>query len=146
MQWLKYILIIDIGYNREKTFSTLINPRSDWMLRFDYYIPTLRLVIEYDGSHHYRIISRKGISKKQIEEEFYEMIQRDEEKDKWCSKNNVNLLRIPYTVRISKIKQRITEYLATLEDHDTTTGPLIESPFREERQKIIAEYLNRKTT
>jgi hypothetical protein len=38
-----------ISYEKEKTFSTLKNPKTNKALRFDFYLPQLNTIIEYDG-------------------------------------------------------------------------------------------------
>jgi len=54
---------------------------------FDFYIPSLNILIEYDGEQHFNKNSK-----------YYtiEGIQRDKEKNEYCLKNNISLYRIPY--------------------------------------------------
>jgi len=55
-------------------------------LPFDFFLPNQRLLIEYDGEHHYK--------------EFYssvkEVQRRDAIKTQWAEKNRYKLARIPY--------------------------------------------------
>ena len=66
--------------------------------RFDFYLPQYNLFIEYDGSQHYSPRFYIGLCKSQELgiERFNKQKLRDEIKSKYCSDNNINLLRIPY--------------------------------------------------
>lgn len=59
--------------------------------RYDFYIPSQNLLIEYDGKQHFQI---KGSG---WDEPFEKIKERDFLKNKWALKNNFNLIRIPYT-------------------------------------------------
>lgn len=57
-------------------------------LPFDFYIEDFNLAIEFDGEgHYYPIFS---------EESYLQTVKHDKIKTKFCKKNNINLLRIPY--------------------------------------------------
>ena len=61
------------------------------ILRFDFFIPSLNLYIEYQGRQHYQLGSWGGARNlKSVQE-------RDNYKRSWCKKNNHNLLEIKYT-------------------------------------------------
>lgn len=63
--------------------------------RFDFFIPELNTMIEYDGIQHFVPIDYFG------GEESYEKIKiNDSIKNKWCQENSINLIRIPYDVDI----------------------------------------------
>lgn len=65
-------------------------------LRLDICIPVENLVIEYDGSQHFKMSKRWG------GEENLKICQtRDKIKDKFCIINGINLVRIPYTTKIT---------------------------------------------
>lgn len=95
-----------ITYESEKEFSDLFNIRN---LRFDFYIPDYNLLIEFDGEQHYRPVELFGgldyLRKVQL---------NDAKKDEYCLKNNINLLRIPYT-ELHNEKAIIDETLHSLE-------------------------------
>jgi very-short-patch-repair endonuclease len=78
----------NIDFEREKTFKDL--PRR----RFDFYIPSLNRVIEFDGKQHFQPCSWN-----KTEEDFDISITRDEEKNIYCFKNSIEIIRIPYTER-----------------------------------------------
>lgn len=62
-------------------------------LRFDFYIPSKNLCLEYDGEQHHRYFS---FSSKQNPKEFELLKTKDEIKNKFCKDNNIELIRIPY--------------------------------------------------
>lgn len=53
-------------------------------------------VIEYDGEYHYMPIKYKDLTDEEANENFYNTRLRDSIKDKYCSDNNIHLIRIPY--------------------------------------------------
>ena len=74
-----------IIYECQKKFDDLKYINS---LRYDFYLPTLNTLIEYDGQYHYQpIISQEAFEKSKI---------RDELKNNYALEHNINLIRIPY--------------------------------------------------
>jgi len=73
--------------------------------RFDFYLKDLDTVIEYDGIQHFKPINYFG-----GEKGFKETCFRDKEKDIYCKKNNINLIRISYKDfnKIEKILSKST--------------------------------------
>lgn len=66
-------------------------------LRFDFYIKNKRIAIEYDGIQHFKPTDFNGFGKEYAKIAFEEQIKRDQIKNRYCDKNNINLIRIPYT-------------------------------------------------
>lgn len=60
-------------------------------LKFDFYIPDLNLVIEYNGQHHYKPLKHFG-----GEDNYNKVVERDKIKMDYCNENNINMLVIPY--------------------------------------------------
>ena len=59
--------------------------------RFDFFIPKLNTIIEYDGIQHFMPIDYFG------GEEYFQRVQENDSiKNKWCKENSYNLIRIPY--------------------------------------------------
>lgn len=74
-----------IIYECQKKFDDLKHINS---LRYDFYLPTLNTLIEYDGQYHYQpIINEETFEKGKI---------RDELKNNYALEHNINLIRIPY--------------------------------------------------
>ena len=65
-------------------------------LLYDYYLPKLNLIIEYDGEFHFRIIKYKSESIEQAKERYNKQQIHDRMKNKYAINNNLSLLRIPY--------------------------------------------------
>ena len=87
-----------------------------YILHFDFAIfnnGTLLGLIEYDGRQHFEPVEffggQEGFKKTKI---------RDEIKNTYCKTNNIPLLRIPYTLSIQDIEEKIYEYYLSL----TTAG------------------------
>lgn len=59
--------------------------------RFDFYLPNQNICIEFDGRQHYEPIEQWGGIK-----EFKKVKKRDENKNVFCTENNIKLIRIPY--------------------------------------------------
>ncbi|OQB40554.1 MAG: hypothetical protein BWY04_01309 [candidate division CPR1 bacterium ADurb.Bin160] len=60
---------------------------------FDFYIPSMNTIIEYNGKHHYKynaFLHNNDINK------FYEQQERDNLKREFCDLNNIKLIEIAY--------------------------------------------------
>jgi len=67
------------------------------LLSYDFHIPKLNLIIEYDGEYHYMPIRKyKNEPMKDAEERFKKQQIHDQLKNEYCKKHNITLLRIPY--------------------------------------------------
>lgn len=83
----------NIKYIPEMKFDSCKFKRS---LPFDFYIPDLQMCIEYDGPQHFKAIRYSDMTLEDSERVFNEQKQRDCIKEKYCSDNNISLIRIPY--------------------------------------------------
>ena len=67
------------------------------LLSYDFYIPKLNLIIEYDGEFHFRVIKYKNESIEDAEDRYKKQCIHDKMKSKYAVvDNNIDLLRIPY--------------------------------------------------
>lgn len=83
-----------IEFNTQKQFDGC---NYKGRLRFDFYIPSMNLCIEYDGMQHFKPTDfTSKMSEKEVFEQFEIIKKRDEIKNKYCEEHNINLLRIPY--------------------------------------------------
>lgn len=78
---------MNINYEKEKSFQDLNNGN----LRFDFYLPELQILIEYQGEQHYKAIDFFGGQKR-----FKEQQSRDNLKREYCKEKNYSLIEIPY--------------------------------------------------
>lgn len=76
-------------------------------LRFDFYIPKLNTVIEFDGLQHYEAVEHFG-----GEDVFREQKIKDKIKNDYCRLNNINMLRIAYN-KLNEIEDILSYNLNT---------------------------------
>lgn len=88
-----------IKYETEYKFYDCKDIRS---LPFDFYLPSYKTVIEYQGRQHYASIEWFG-----GEEQYKKQVHHDNIKREYCKINNINLIEIPYTMPNDKIEQLI---------------------------------------
>lgn len=84
---------IGIEYEREKRVG-------DTLMRFDFFIPSKNIAIEYNGAQHYKFVKIYHINN----EGFKKHKERDKKKALYCEQNGIKLLVIPYTWKPSHIK------------------------------------------
>lgn len=60
-------------------------------LNFDFYLPKIRYVIEFDGRQHFEPISDFGGTNT-----FYKLKKIDDDKNRYCEDNFINIIRIKY--------------------------------------------------
>lgn len=70
---------------------------------FDFYINTLKLVIEVHGQQHYRFNTLFHTSA----QDFLNQRKRDSKKQEWCEYNNITYIELPYNEDIEQWKCRI---------------------------------------
>lgn len=92
-----------IVYEQEKTFDGCRNAKGH-RLRYDFYLPQYRILIEYNGEHHYGAINAKQRSKivHKITEE------HDSIKLQFAQNAKYNFLIIPHW-NFNEIEKMITE-------------------------------------
>lgn len=89
-EWLK---ANDIKFIRQYQIKELRNKRN---LRFDFYIPELNQLIEYDGEQHFKPTHINGVSIDKAIEIHKGTQYRDNLKNKFCEQKGIPLMRIPY--------------------------------------------------
>lgn len=82
---IKFLEDYNINYVFQKKFENLKNIN---YLLFDFYIPDLNTLIEYDGEFHYIDIFKNGTLE--------DVKMRDNIKNEYAKKNKIKLIRIPY--------------------------------------------------
>lgn len=84
---------MEIKYTSEKSFYGCKNDKTGKLLPFDIYVPEFHTCIEFDGHQHFIPVERWG-----GEDSLKEVQYRDNIKDVYCKNNDINLIRIPYTM------------------------------------------------
>ena len=113
-QYIKYLLEkSNITFEPQYSFEDC---KFIYVLHFDFAIfhnNKLLGLIEYDGRQHFEPIKFFG-----GQEGFEKTKKRDEIKNTYCNIHHIPLLRIPYTLSMQEIKEKLYEYYLSL----TTAG------------------------
>lgn len=82
-----------IEYIQQKTFDNCTDKEK---LKFDFYLPTSNIVIEYDGQQHFMPVdfANKGIE--WATNLYNNNVRKDTIKNDYCKNNQIKLIRIPY--------------------------------------------------
>lgn len=84
----RFLIDNKIYFETDKKFESCKNKKQ---LPFDFFIPSLKICIEYDGIQHFEAVEMFG-----GQEKLKYQKKLDKIKDNWCIKNRINLLRIGY--------------------------------------------------
>ena len=90
----KYLSDKNIRYFREHRFDDCSDQRP---LPFDFYLPDHKIAIEYDGEQHFSPVTFGNFSKEVAEYNLKKTQEHDRIKTRYCHKNGILLIRIPYT-------------------------------------------------
>lgn len=101
---------LGVEYENEKSFEGL------GLKRYDFYIESKNLLIEYDGKQHTMPISYWG-----DEQGLKERAKRDMQKNEYAKQHGIKLARIPYTV----IGSQLMSAVDTLLSDETSTKYLL---------------------
>lgn len=102
----RYLESLGIEFVREKKFDGLVG-RSNRPLRFDFYIESINVIIEYDGEHHFKPVNKGWKAKYAYERTAI----NDKIKDEFIKDRGIGILRIPY-YEFDKIKSIINDMLS----------------------------------
>jgi hypothetical protein len=69
-------------------------------LRFDFYLPNQKALIEYDGLHHFEPVTFGKMAEEDAQQEFERLKFNDAAKDEWAGENGYKLVRIRFDERI----------------------------------------------
>lgn len=101
----KILIKHDINFEFQKTFEDFRSFTNNYY-KFDFYIPKLNLLIEYDGIQHFKPVKYFGGDANLVKNQ-----KNDTIKNKFCEDNNIPLLRISYNDKINKkLKEVIDQY------------------------------------
>lgn len=104
----KWLESHNISFEQEKFFKDCKDKKQ---LPFDFYLPDLNTIIEYDGKQHYEnghFFTNKSIYNGMSVTEYTKY--HDSIKNKYCQDNNISLIRIPYT-QFNNIEKILEERL-----------------------------------
>ena len=89
-----WLIANKILYECQKTFSDLYYLKKNSKLKYDFFLPSLNILIEYDGEYHYKAISYSNTIKP--EEQLAVTQARDKIKTEYAARNGICLLRIRF--------------------------------------------------
>lgn len=99
-----YLDSINCLYEREFKF---LNLKDKSNLRFDFYIPSMKTAIEYDGIQHYKPQGLFGGI-----DGFNNLKKHDSMKDVFCDQHRIRLIRISYKYNTyDKVRKRLEQIL-----------------------------------
>lgn len=90
----------NIFYETQKSFNTCRFPENNYLAKFDFWV-NHQYIIEYDGEQHFYF--KDNPHTWNTYNNHLIVKQHDEFKNYWCKKNNIPIIRIPYTYK-DKIK------------------------------------------
>lgn len=94
----------NIKFIEQYKFDDCINPITNNKLIFDFYLPELNTLIEYDGMQHFKPIKHFGGDKTLNKQIINDLI-----KDQYCDYNTIKLIRWDYLDNIKKINLKELE-------------------------------------
>ena len=81
----------------------MVNPITNQCLELDCYNEELRLAVEYNGIQHYKFVSFFHRNN----DHFMTQKYRDDMKRRICKEQNINLIEVPYTIKLEDIEDFI---------------------------------------
>ena len=96
----RFLRSIMLNHNFKYEFAKKFKGLKDQSnLRYDFYLPEYRLLIEYQGKQHYEPVNFHGtIAKKEQIEKFHKQQYHDYLKYQYAKKHQYNFLAIPYYI------------------------------------------------
>lgn len=107
----KFLKENNIMFEREYRLKDCVNKK---VLPFDFYIPSINMCIEYQGLQHYESSDFFG-----GESKFKNRLENDKIKVKYCRKNKIKLLIIPYW-NFNKLEKIIHELCKKYSQEDNS--------------------------
>ncbi len=102
----EYLQELNVDYVWQKIFDDCINPKTNYRLRFDYYLPKYNSCIEVDGQQHFKSVIFDIYNKNEQQNSLEYRQYLDEIKNNYCSNHHINLIRISY----KDIQKNSTKY------------------------------------
>lgn len=93
----------NISYIYQKTFDDCLLPSGKKAI-FDFYLTDYKTIIEYDGIQHFFATGGWNTEEKVALQQKY-----DDIKNNYCIKNNITIIRIPYTETILELQDLLPE-------------------------------------
>lgn len=105
----------DVKYERQKKFDKLVSGSRKQPLKFDFYLPKLNILIEFDGIHHEKPTRFNGISNEKATINHLLTKKNDILKNDYASLHKIRLIRIPYA-KTKEIEKILNKELSTRQE------------------------------
>jgi hypothetical protein len=86
----------NISFRREYEFIECVNPLTGRNLRYDFFLPTHQILIEFDGEHHFKPVTYSHLTNEQAIGNLKVFEARDAIKTRFALENSLRLIRIHY--------------------------------------------------
>ena len=83
-------------YEREWTGHDIEPKNGRGVLRFDFHLPNLRTLIEYDGHQHFEPVTFGGMTEDEARTAHERTVENDRKKNEWASANGYDMIRIHF--------------------------------------------------
>ena len=103
--------VMNIVHVYDKTFEQL-TLECKQNLRFDFYVPEFKCVIEFDGQQHFRPVNFGGMPDEKAQQAFERTVQHDNIKNEFCARNGYDMLRIKYNDYLN-VERILYDYFMT---------------------------------
>lgn len=104
----------DIKFTPQQKFKDCISYKSKLSgrcreLEFDFYLPDLNTIVEFDGEFHFE--KREKVSY----DKFLSQVLNDREKNEYCKQNSIKIIRISYTDK-KRVEEELMKGLNSQDD------------------------------
>lgn len=113
----KYLKARKIAFIKEHWFKDCYNRKTNHLLFFDFYIPSLNMCIEFQGPHHYTPLLTP------------EQSERDIVKVRYCKARGIKLLAVHY-MELQSFSELFKEFTRTVVVNHTKRVPKPKKPKR----------------
>lgn len=90
----KYLTRLKIEFVQEHSFADCRGESRP--LRFDFWLPTLNTLIEFDGEHHFKPVRFRGVAQETVEDRFLLIQRYDSIKADYAAAQGIKLVRIAF--------------------------------------------------
>ena len=111
----KYLIDHNIKYKRQYKYEVLKGVGNK-LLSYDFYLPTLNILIEYQGRQHEEIVEYFGGLKSFIKQQIHDIRKR-----KYAKEHGIKLITVWYS-QIDDIHEILTHYIKNLNLESLTTA------------------------
>jgi len=123
----------NIDFEHFYTFPDLLSTKGT-PLEFDFYVKHVKILIEYDGEHHFRPVRFNSISEEKAFEKFKKVRYHDYLKNQYCINNKIPLLRIKY---------KEFDFISNILDEKIQSGTSNKLFINEMSQSELSDYYER---